>query len=448
MSFITETLTYAISIAIIVIAIEMSKKAERKRLRQQEFDAEQAKIEKENYERQKEQQKEQERIQAQLEDIAYLEEKTRNILHIINSFPTPTDDNEEIINEMLDKYADEIKNICGPINDFNSCLIDLLSELLAGPYFNKKELTDIALNCFTGRSSYFNFPAYNMRVEICKQFISFFTLLAQNNRYYMPFYLGATYLYIARNENVTQRKEYYVEAFKWLEFASEKGDVLAQYNLGLMYYNYEGVQYRDYDKAFELFSLSAKKDFIPSFYPLGECYQNGHGTKIDYQKAGDCFKYATENGIDCTRELDNLYTSGKWNKNKYSPENIFLTYSMQLNKKNFDTISQNLQKVKDLYKNHDINLSAITGRETLEQIINSFILSFEPSFANNTLAEKIDRLSQTSIFPKDVRQKCHTIRLIGNRAVHNSIGETITEQEISQMIEKLDFIFTFYDQYQ
>lgn len=48
----------------------------------------------------------------------------------------------------------------------------------------------------------------------------------------------------------------YLEAAKWYGMAADKGDAQAQFNLGLMFYQAKGLP-RDYRHAYELFRLAA-----------------------------------------------------------------------------------------------------------------------------------------------------------------------------------------------
>lgn len=66
--------------------------------------------------------------------------------------------------------------------------------------------------------------------------------------------------------------------------AANQGSREAQYNLGNMYYEANGVD-RDYEKAKELFFDSAKQGLPDAMFNLGVMYENGYGVPIDYIKA-------------------------------------------------------------------------------------------------------------------------------------------------------------------
>ncbi|CAG8662389.1 4639_t:CDS:1, partial [Dentiscutata heterogama] len=50
-------------------------------------------------------------------------------------------------------------------------------------------------------------------------------------------------------------------------------------------------------KAFDLYQESIKGGYLKAYGQLGECYNIGIGTKIDEEKAFDCYKKAAEEEI-------------------------------------------------------------------------------------------------------------------------------------------------------
>lgn len=111
---------------------------------------------------------------------------------------------------------------------------------------------------------------------------------AENGNPSFQFQLGKLY---ARGEWVEQD---WSEAFKWYSLAADKGNDMAQNNLGVMYcYNDKGLT-QDFSKAFSLFEKSAAKNNRLAFLNLGEMYKNGEGVEIDYKKAMEYYKKADE----------------------------------------------------------------------------------------------------------------------------------------------------------
>ena len=126
--------------------------------------------------------------------------------------------------------------------------------------------------------------------------------LAQNpNNAELQFYLGVAY----------RLEENYTQAIEWYTKSANQGLAEAQYNLGVMYYNGQGVK-RDYPKAFELFTKSANQGYAKAEYNLGVMYYNGHGIKQDYQKAFEWFtKSANQGYAEAEYNLGVMYYNGQ-----------------------------------------------------------------------------------------------------------------------------------------
>ncbi|MDH0356637.1 tetratricopeptide repeat protein [Morganella sp. GD04133] len=75
--------------------------------------------------------------------------------------------------------------------------------------------------------------------------------------------------------------------------AAEQGDAKAQNNLGLMYYNGEGVQQDDF-KAFEWYTKAAEQGDAKAQFNLGLMYDNGEGVQQDDVKAFEWYTKAAE----------------------------------------------------------------------------------------------------------------------------------------------------------
>ena len=84
--------------------------------------------------------------------------------------------------------------------------------------------------------------------------------------------------------------------FETTKQQTQQDNADAQYNLGLMYYNGQGVK-MDYKKAFYWFKKSAEQGNAQAQILLGEIYQTGYGgTPQDEKKALYWFKKSAENG--------------------------------------------------------------------------------------------------------------------------------------------------------
>ena len=72
---------------------------------------------------------------------------------------------------------------------------------------------------------------------------------------------------------------------------AERGQPLAQFNLGLMYYKGRAVR-QDYTEAVKWWRLSAEKGFAEALNNLGMMYGNGDGVEQDYGPAHKWFDIA------------------------------------------------------------------------------------------------------------------------------------------------------------
>ena len=76
--------------------------------------------------------------------------------------------------------------------------------------------------------------------------------------------------------------------------AAEQGDASAQFNLGVMYYDGQGVK-QDYFKAVEWYQKAAEQGDASAQFNLGFMYDEGRGVKQDYSKAKEYFGLACDN---------------------------------------------------------------------------------------------------------------------------------------------------------
>jgi len=119
-----------------------------------------------------------------------------------------------------------------------------------------------------------------------------FKILAEQGDATAQFSLGMMY---HNGEGVVQN---YKEAMKWFRLAVEQGHTKAQHNLGWMYYIGEGVV-QDYKEAMKWFRLSAEQGTegtVRSQYNLGVMYENGEGVIQDYKEAVKWYHLAAEQG--------------------------------------------------------------------------------------------------------------------------------------------------------
>lgn len=105
-------------------------------------------------------------------------------------------------------------------------------------------------------------------------------------------------------------QEDYVAAAAAFKKAADKGKVEAQFNLGLMYLNGEGVA-QDYVQARSLFEQAAQQDNVRAQVNLARMYAKGKGVVPNYGKAVYWFKKAAALGYaDAQYSLGVLYVTG------------------------------------------------------------------------------------------------------------------------------------------
>ncbi|WP_295623833.1 tetratricopeptide repeat protein [uncultured Nitrosomonas sp.] len=97
----------------------------------------------------------------------------------------------------------------------------------------------------------------------------------------------------------------------WFYRAAEQGYADAQFNLGLMYANGEGVP-QDMEQAVELFKKAAEQGHVDAQNNLGAMYFTGEGVARDEKEAIEWFEKAAAQGNEDARiNLDAIKSSAK-----------------------------------------------------------------------------------------------------------------------------------------
>jgi uncharacterized protein len=97
---------------------------------------------------------------------------------------------------------------------------------------------------------------------------------------------------------------------EWTPLA-EQGDARAQYNLGVMYRDGEGVP-QDYKTAMKWYSLAAEQGVANAQHNLGFMYYWGNGVPQDYKTAVKWYTLAAEQGdADAQFSLGVMYYNGE-----------------------------------------------------------------------------------------------------------------------------------------
>ena len=89
----------------------------------------------------------------------------------------------------------------------------------------------------------------------------------------------------------------YAEAVKWYRLSAEQGYAIGQYNLGFMYANGEGVP-QDYVEAVKWYRLAAAQGLAEAQTNLGFMYDNGQGVPQDYVQAHKWYNLAASRQPD------------------------------------------------------------------------------------------------------------------------------------------------------
>lgn len=98
-----------------------------------------------------------------------------------------------------------------------------------------------------------------------------------------------------------------------LQRLAEQGDVEAQYYLGIMYSDGDGIQ-RDYKKGFFWCEKAALQGYPEAQFVVADMYECGDGVERNIEKAIEWYKKAAENDNDDAKsELIRLYGRGKLN---------------------------------------------------------------------------------------------------------------------------------------
>lgn len=104
--------------------------------------------------------------------------------------------------------------------------------------------------------------------------------------------------------------------------AAEQGDASAQFNLGVMYDNGEGVP-QDHQQAVAWYRKAAEQGYASAQFNLGNMYLNGRGVPQDHQQAVIWYRKAAEQGeASAQYNLGHMYANGEG-----VPQNYSLAYT-------------------------------------------------------------------------------------------------------------------------
>jgi hypothetical protein len=103
----------------------------------------------------------------------------------------------------------------------------------------------------------------------------------------------------------------YKQAMAWYEKAAAQGNAPAQYNLGVLYGQGHGVA-QDPKQAASWYEKAAAQGFAPAQAALGSLYDDGQGVEQDYKKALELYEKAAKQGFTKVQvNLGILYVEGQ-----------------------------------------------------------------------------------------------------------------------------------------
>jgi FOG: TPR repeat, SEL1 subfamily len=103
----------------------------------------------------------------------------------------------------------------------------------------------------------------------------------------------------------------YKTAIKWYRLAAEQGNAIAQNDLGVMYQYEQGVP-QDLKESLKWYRLSAEQGFAVAQHNMGMMYHYGQGVPQDNQEAVRWFRLSAEQGLaEAQYNLAWMYYSGE-----------------------------------------------------------------------------------------------------------------------------------------
>lgn len=113
------------------------------------------------------------------------------------------------------------------------------------------------------------------------------------------------------------------EAFEWMLQSAETDNSVAQFSLGVMYSNGEGVE-QDYKSAVSWYEKAALQGELEAMNNLGNCYNNGYGVEQNLHKAFEWWLKAAEGRYEpCYTLVADIYYEGIYGVKKNYNEAAF-----------------------------------------------------------------------------------------------------------------------------
>ena len=110
----------------------------------------------------------------------------------------------------------------------------------------------------------------------------------------------------------------YAVALREFRPLAERGNVLAQYKLGLMYATGQGVR-QDFGTAAMWFNRASVQGYAPAQTSLGVRYEKGQGVKRNYGEAAKWYRHSADQGNAIAQyRLGRMYVLGRGVRRDYT----------------------------------------------------------------------------------------------------------------------------------
>ena len=168
-----------------------------------------------------------------------------------------------------------------------------------------KAVPEIAPKAYNYARSYYDAKKYKEAAEE-------YRIAAELGKANAQFNLGVMYY------NGDGVKQSYENAIKWYKMAADQGDILAQKRLGEFYYWGRGDIKRDYNEAAKWYRKAAELGDTEAQARLGYLYASGYGVKQDYQEAIQWYTKAADHNNNLAQYyLGTMYENGNGFKQDY-----------------------------------------------------------------------------------------------------------------------------------
>jgi TPR repeat protein len=146
---------------------------------------------------------------------------------------------------------------------------------------------------------------------------------------YILFLYAPAFADLAKGLDAAQKGDFVTALKEWKPLAEQGGDA-AQFNLGSMYDNGQGV-IQDYKAAVKWYTLAAEQGYSRAQFNLGSMYENGQGVFQDYKAAVKWYTLAAEQRYSRAQSnLGLMYNNGQGVIQNYTRAHMWYNISASL----------------------------------------------------------------------------------------------------------------------